>query len=87
MPVPAAVPVSTHASIPGQSYPGHMGVRAGDNQRTALRQCDATASGAENSLVRLGKGLLMLDLCGHHFAELELALLAAGWQVTDDNRG
>jgi hypothetical protein len=51
-----------------------------------LGQCDAVASGAESGQVRVTRGLQVLDLCGHHFAELEWALACGGWQVTLDTR-
>lgn len=55
--------------------------------RILLAPCDATASGAEDAQVRLVRELSELAFCGHHYGELALALLAAGWRVTHDNRG
>lgn len=52
-----------------------------------LAPCDATASGSEDAQVRLARGRDELFMCAHHFEEHELALLTAGWQVTQDNRG
>lgn len=51
-----------------------------------LPPCDATASGAEDAQVRLARGLRELTLCSHHYGEHALALIAAGWHVTNDNR-
>jgi hypothetical protein len=51
-----------------------------------LPKCDATASGSEDGQVQLARGLLMLTLCAHHAAEYGLALVAAGWHVTRDDR-
>lgn len=55
--------------------------------RIPLAPCDATASGSEDAQVRLAKGRLELALCAHHYEQLELVLAAAGWRVTQDNRG
>jgi len=51
-----------------------------------LPSCDATASGSEGAQVRLVRGRAVLFFCGHHASRHELALIAAGWRVTDDNR-
>jgi hypothetical protein len=51
-----------------------------------LGQCDATASGAENALVRLVKDDQALCLCGSHYHRKALALTAAGWAITQDDR-
>jgi hypothetical protein len=48
--------------------------------------CDATASGVEAAQVELAKDAFVLSLCGHHFAQHELALAASGWRVTHDIR-
>ena len=56
-------------------------------QGERLALCDATASGAEDAQVRLARGKVVLDLCSHHFRELEFVLAVSGWQVTHDNRG
>jgi hypothetical protein len=55
--------------------------------RVPLAPCDAAASGSEDAQVRLARGSLELDLCGHHADAYGLALTAAGWRVTHDNRG
>ena len=52
-----------------------------------LGPCDATASGSEDAQVRLEKGRSVLSLCAHHASLYELVLIAAGWRVTQDNRG
>ena len=52
-----------------------------------LGQCDATASGSEDALIRLsGPAGRLLELCGSHFRRHELALTAAGWVVIWDTR-
>lgn len=51
-----------------------------------LPPCDATASGSENGQVQLTRDIRVLTLCAHHAAEYGLALVAAGWHVTRDDR-
>jgi hypothetical protein len=51
-----------------------------------MRPCDATASGAEESRVRLVKGALELCFCAHHASRFELELVASGWVITHDYR-
>jgi hypothetical protein len=55
--------------------------------RVPLAPCDATASGSEDAQVQLAKGSQELALCSHHADLLGLALIAAGWRITCDNRG
>jgi hypothetical protein len=55
--------------------------------RVPLTPCDATASGSEDAQVQLAKGSQELALCSHHADAYGLALTAAGWRVTHDNRG
>jgi hypothetical protein len=49
-------------------------------------QCDATASGAEDAIVRLARNLRVIELCRHHAREHELAMCAAGWVIIWDGR-
>lgn len=51
-----------------------------------LAPCDATASGSEDAQVRFVRELSELALCAHHADLYALALIAAGWQITHDNR-
>lgn len=53
----------------------------------SLGPCDATSSGAEDAQVLLVKDRLGIALCGHHADQYGLALIAAGWRITRDNRG
>jgi hypothetical protein len=51
-----------------------------------LPPCDATATGAEAGQVQFARGARVLVLCGHHAAGHWLALIAAGWCMTRDDR-
>lgn len=51
----------------------------------ATDHCDAEASQI-TAYVRVAKGAKFLDLCKHHFETNEIALLAAGFVVVDDQR-
>jgi hypothetical protein len=62
------------------------GSAAGTRPPVPLPPCDATASGSEDGQVQLARGLRVLTLCAHHAAGHELALVAAGWHVTRDDR-
>ncbi len=48
--------------------------------RCEQRDCPARA------MVRVRKGLLFLDFCGHHYAKHELALVSGGWHINHDIR-
>lgn len=68
------------------AVPGVSGPAAEAIGRRPLPSCDAVASGAEDGPVQFARGHGELTLCGHHAAEHELFLTAAGWHVTRDDR-
>jgi hypothetical protein len=72
--------------VTGAAVPGPVAEEIRPGKDTLLAPCDATASGAEEGKVRVARGLLVLDLCGHHFDRYQVVLLISGWRVTHDNR-
>jgi hypothetical protein len=51
-----------------------------------LGPCDAAASGVCTALIRLEREDAEILLCGHHGSVHELALIAARWVITRDDR-